>query len=188
MARVGIVDESTPTYRDDLVVYGLAMVLVDVEDVDIVRERLTETLNRKRSLHWESEGIVTRSNIVREVCALDVEAHVASLIVDRKQQQLARTRLLTDRLLPMACEAGAQQFLIERRSVAEDNRDRQQVRDWFRSSEYRFEGIDHVRKEEPLAWASDALSGIWTDAALGRGSGIVEQLISSRCLRSTWQG
>jgi hypothetical protein len=107
--------------------------------------------------------------------------------VDRKQQQQARSRLLSERLLPAAGEAGAEVFLIERRSEQEDNRDKQEIRSWFRSSSFRFSSIEHVPKSEPLAWLSDALSGMWTDIVLERGESFAWDLFGTGTLRSIWQ-
>ncbi len=164
--------------------YSMALVTVDDADQDLVRQALTAVLNRRRPLHWESEGTVVKQRIVDLLCALPVRAHVCSTIVHRSAQQATRVRLLREHLLEYAGAAGAGQLLIEQRSKAEDDLDRREVRDWFRTSPHRYRGIEHVTKSEPLAWMPDALAGVWADVVRGQGDGYIEQLVGSGRLLS----
>lgn len=187
-ASLAVIDESTPAYSPGKVVYSMALAIVLPEDVVAVRSRLIASLRRRRPLHWESEGAVVRQRVIREVCDLPIVVHVASLIVAGNAQPSARSDLLHERLLPLAGQAGAGRLVIERRSKAEDNRDRQEIRTWFRNSDYRLTGIEHVAKDEPLTWVSDALAGVWSDVVLGRGEGHLDALFASGALQSSWQG
>ena len=183
MAGVGVIDEGSPTFDDDHVVYTVVLVVVDDIDEASVRLAITATLNRKRPLHWESEGRMVKQRFVDHLCGLPVTAHVAAVIARRDAQQAARVALLDGHLLERAGAADAGRLLIEQRSKRENDRDRRDVRDWFRSSPHRFRGITHVAKTEPLAWMPDAIAGVWSDVVLGRGNGFVEQLATAGVLR-----
>lgn len=184
VAAVGVIDESSPEIGVDRVVYTMALVIVDDVDEDRVRDALTAVLNRRRPLHWESEGTVVKQRIVDLLCTLPVTAHVCAATVHRSTQQSTRVRLLREHLLEYAGAAGAGQLLIEQRSKAEDDLDRREVRDWFRTSPHRFRGIEHVTKSEPLAWMPDTLAGVWADVVRGQGDGFIEQLVGSGRLLS----
>lgn len=184
MAAVGVIDESSPEIGVDRVVYTMALVIVDDVDEDRVRDALTAVLNRQRPLHWESEGTVVKQRIVDLLCTLPVTAHVCAATVHRSTQQSTRVRLLREHLLEYAGAAGAGQLLIEQRSKAEDDLDRREVRDWFRTSPHRFRGIEHATKSEPLAWMPDTLAGVWADVVRGQGDGFIEQLVGSGRLLS----
>lgn len=184
VAAVGVIDESSPEIGADQVVYTMALVIFDDADQDLVRQMLTATLNRRRPLHWEREGTVVKQRIVDLLCVLPVTAHACASIVHRSTQQAARVRLLREHLLERAGVAGAGQLSIEQRSKAEDDLDRREVRDWFRTSPHRFHGIEHVTKTEPLAWMPDTIAGIWADVVRGRGDGFIEQLVESGRLLS----
>ena len=146
MAALGVIDESSPEVGGDLVAYTIALVVVDALDQDDVREALTATLNRKRPLHWEGEGTVVKRRVVDMLCELPITAHACTAIVHRGDQQGARMLLLREQILERAGRADAGQLLIEQRSRAEDDSDRREVRDWFRTSSHRFRGIEHVAK------------------------------------------
>jgi len=184
VAAVGVIDESSPEIATDRVVYTMALVIVDDVDEDRVRQALTAVLNRRRPLHWESEGTVVKQRIVDLLCTLPVTAHVCATTVHRSTQQSTRVRLLREHLLEYAGAAGAGQLLIEQRSKAEDDLDRREVRDWFRTSPHRFRGIEHVTKSEPLAWMPDTLAGVWADVVRDQGDGFIEQLVGSGRLLS----
>ena len=184
VAAVGVIDESSPEIGVDRVVYTMALVIVDDVDEDRVRDALTAVLNRRRPLHWESEGTVVKQRIVDLLCTLPVTAHVCAATVHRSTQQSTRVRLLREHLLEYAGAAGAGQLLIEQRSKAEDDLDRREVRDWFRTSPHRFRGIEHATKSEPLAWMPDTLAGVWADVVRDQGDGFIEQLVGSGRLLS----
>lgn len=187
MAKVGVIDEGSPAFDVDHVVYTVALVIVDAVNEAHVRQALTATLNRKRPLHWESEGRVVKQRFVHLLCQLPVTAHVAASVVRRDAQQSARAALLDDHLLDRARSAGVDRLVIEQRSRRENDRDRQQIRSWFRDRRLQFAGIEHVEKTEPLAWMPDAVAGIWSDVVLGRGNGVAEQLAGASVLRSMSQ-
>jgi len=184
VAAVGVIDESSPEIGVDRVVYTMALVIVDDVDEDRVRDALTAVLNRQRPLHWESEGTVVKQRIVDLLCTLPVTAHVCAATVHRSTQQSTRVRLLREHLLEYAGAAGAGQLLIEQRSKAEDDLDRREVRDWFRTSPHRYRGIEHATKSEPLAWMPDTLAGVWADVVRDQGDGFIEQLVGSGRLLS----
>jgi hypothetical protein len=118
---------TTPTnHGEEEVVYTMALVIVDDVDQDRVREALIAVLDRRRPLHWESEGTVVKHRVVDLLGALAAAAHVCSSIVHRSEQQAARVRLLRDHLLDQAGAAGAGQLLIEQRCKAEDDSDRRE--------------------------------------------------------------
>lgn len=158
--------------------------ILDEGDQEIVREALVATLNRRRPLHWEGEGVVVKQRVVDMLCQLPVAAHVCSAIARRNAQQEARATLLSEHLLERVGAADAGRLVIEQRSRRENERDRSEVRDWFRTSPHRFRGIEHVAKTEPLAWMPDAIAGIWSDAVLGRGEGFIELLVAADVLRT----
>lgn len=184
VAAVGVIDESSPEAGDDQVVYTVALVIVDDIDETRVRDALVATLNRRRPMHWESEGSVVKQRFVDELCRLPVTAHVCASIVSRHDQQAARAALLDERLLERAIAADAGRLVIEQRSSDENDRDRQQIRSWFRDRREQFAGIEHVAKAEPLAWMPDTIAGIWSDALLGRGDEFIGQLVAAGVLRS----
>jgi hypothetical protein len=146
VAGVGVIDDGSPSFDAEHVVYTMAPVVLNDDDEDRVRQSLTATMNRTRPLHWEGEGRMVKQRFVDELCRLPITAHVCATIVRRNQQQQARAMLLREHLLARAGEAGAGQLLIEQRSKRENDRDRRDVRDWFRSSPHRFDGISHVAK------------------------------------------
>ncbi|MCY7299616.1 MAG: hypothetical protein LH616_10435 [Ilumatobacteraceae bacterium] len=82
------------------------MRIVDVDE-DRVGQALTAVLNRRRPLHWESEGTVVKQRIVDLLCTLPVAAHVCAAIVHRSTQQATRVRLLREHLPEHAGAAGA---------------------------------------------------------------------------------
>ena len=163
VAALGVIDESSPEVGGDRVAYTVALVVVDDLHKGDVRQALTATLNRKRPLHREGEGTLVKQRVVDLLCELAITAHVCTSIVHRGDQQATRVLLLREQILERAGRADAGQLLIEQRSRAEDDSDRREVRDWFRTSSHRFRGIEHVAKAEPLAWMPDAIAGIWAD-------------------------
>ena len=184
MAALGVIDESSPEVGGDRVAYTVALAIVDDVDQNDVRQALTASLNRKRPLHWEGEGTVVKQRVVDLLCELPITAHVCTAIVHRGVQQATRVLLLREQLLERAGAADAGQLLIEQRSQAEDDSDRREVRDWFRTSSHRFRGIEHVAKAEPLAWIPDTIAGMWADVVRGRGDMFVEQLVGAGRLLS----
>jgi hypothetical protein len=182
---IAIIDESTPQFHaPGQVLYGIAAVILHEADQDVVRLQLQGCLHRKRPLHWESEGPVVKRRVVELISELPLSAHVCSLVVRHSQQPDARTRLLTERIWPLARGAGTVSYLIEQRSKSEDERDRRDLRNWSRTHHHQFPAVEHVLKSEPLAWVSDALAGIWTDAVLGRGDGSLRTLMASGIVAS----
>jgi hypothetical protein len=184
VAALGVIDESSPEVGGDRVAYTMALVVVDDLDQDNVRQALTAALNRKRPLHWEGEGTVVKQRVVDLLCELPITAHVCTSTVHRSDQQATRVLLLREQILERAGAANAGRLLIEQRSRAEDDSDRREVRDWFRTSPHRFRGIEHVAKTEPLAWIPDTIAGIWADVVRERGDMFVEHLVGAGRLLS----
>jgi len=121
MAFLGVVDESTPAYEADAVVYAVALALFDDRNSDLIRQDLRATLNRKRPFHWESEGPVVKAAVVDRLCRIPIEAHVSARIAARSEQQAARDEILTHDLLPYAIGRSIGGFRNAKRSKREDH-------------------------------------------------------------------
>lgn len=128
VAAVGVIDGARRRSTSNASCNTVALVIVDEANEDLVRQALTSTLDRRRPLHWESEGSVVKQRFVDTLCQLPVVAHVCASIVHRAAQQAARASLLDNHLLERAGAAGAGRLVIEQRSRRENDRDRSDIR------------------------------------------------------------
>lgn len=96
-----------------------------------------------------------------------------------RDQTAARAQLFDEILLPFAFRLGVTGFVLEQRSNAENHADGRSIWNWYRPTPERIPTFRHVGKTEPLTWLADAVSGIWSDAILGRSDGMLERLAAS---------
>jgi hypothetical protein len=177
---IGVIDESTPFDADGQVVYAMALVCVPGDDVPELSSFLVAALRRTRPFHWERDrGSDVRSKVVASLGARPLRLCAAAARCAPREQATVRALLLDEVLLPFAFRVGVTGFVLEQRSNSENEADGRSIRNWYRPTPERIPTFRHVGKTEPLTWLADAVSGIWSDAILGRGDGMLERLAAS---------
>lgn len=106
-----------------------------------------------------------------------VVAHVHAAQVGRRQQAIARRRLLRC-TVPKLIEDGVAHLIIESRTSRDDGRDQADLLDFFRESEgggapFRY---DWRSKREPVLWLADAIGGAVHEHLVGRSDGPFDRL------------
>lgn len=162
-------DESGSDAVRDPGVYVLAASLLDLSDVDDVREAMSALRRSQTKLHWRDESSARRGRIVDTIADLPIEGLVvvrAGPRSDTSQHQRNKT-LVT--LVAALYDLGCSTLTLESRGSADDQRDRG-VLTRSRPADPRLAGvrIEHVAgPKDPALWVADALCGVVTQARVG---------------------
>lgn len=129
-----VLDESSPHRPDGTIVYVLAAVLLDAGDTGRIAGRLSALFPRPRPFHWEDDrGSEVRGRMVGFIMEERLRLFVAGAgVTQPKLQNPTRKALLEQQLLPALAGADVEQLLIETRSQAENGKDIECIRNWYR--------------------------------------------------------
>lgn len=178
---LGVVDESTPAYGTGSFVYALGLVVLPSGQQLTIGDELRQRLNRRNPFHWEREGPLARRHYVDVMSRFPIRMALAAQVTAPSDMSRVRALLMREQLLPVACELGVQELVIESRSAAENNRDTLTVRNWAREHGVRLRH-SFGTKADPLTWLADGAAGLFSDSLLGRGDGEVGVLTSAHKL------
>lgn len=177
---VAVVDESAHDAGGGVYyVVGAAVVL---EPAAVTVQLHSLIAERKRVVHWASEGPAMRTRLLDVLCEVAVAATVQWAPAGRRGQIGKRSELLTE-IATWANGEGVEHLVIE----AGDNRTNVEDRRTLARHPLALgEGLgfryDHRSKQEPLLWLADAVAGVVGEHLIGKGSEPYRRLVAADLL------
>jgi hypothetical protein len=156
------IDESGRRRVDDLCVYALAAVIVDVSDMADCRLAMDGLRYGKSPVvHWRVERPARRSLIAKRLAGLPIQGAVAVAMYTQGTRSERARRQCLSRLLPELQQRGISEAELESRGTTLDHRDRQLLTGLRKSHQVSDRMIVRwgLPSVEPMLWAADCLAG-----------------------------
>lgn len=164
---LAVIDETTPFVAGGIC-YGVVsgILLTDEDEArSIVRAGLP--VGRRRPFHWHEEGIAAKTAMAAAITKIGIIARTVVVPCGRRSQDRARAVAMEETIVHLLSE-GCDRVLIERRTPAQDGREREQILEMLRRLGV---GADFSyawrSKSEPLLWLADAIGGAVHDHLVG---------------------
>lgn len=185
---LAVIDETTPFVAAGVCYGVISCVLLGAEDE--AKSLVSDVIpaGRRRPFHWHEEGIGAKGRMVESIEKIGVLARAVVVPCGRGRQEAARSIAMVPTIERLVAD-GCDRLLIERRTPAQDGRDRALILDVLRDlGEPGGLSYDLESKWSPLLWIADAVAGVVADQLKGSAlDGLSQRLATSTGLTTEYR-